>query len=85
MVTVTLYSAQKESSLPIDDWKRLGATDRQIKALVYIQQSGSISRKEYAQIAGVSPSSAYRDLTDLVQRGIHVSIGIGSQLRYGFA
>ena len=50
--------------------KPTGLSDRQIDGLVYTQRKGQIARREYAEITGVSPLTATRDLADLVSKGI---------------
>lgn len=85
VVTVKLFSAKTETETRVKYWKQLGATDRQTKALLHIRQNGSIGRKEYALMFGISRSSAYRDLDDLVERGILKTAGNGPQMRYVLA
>ena len=50
--------------------KPTGLSDRQIDGLVYTGRKGQIARREYAEIAGISPLTATRDLVDLVSKGI---------------
>ncbi len=78
VVTVTLYSAKERSQLP-------GSADlnsRQMQAWLFIQKSGSISRKEYAELVGLSATTAFRDLDEMVEKGILRAIGGGRSRRY---
>lgn len=77
VVTVTLFSAAAKSSqyLQGDAWVKMGLRDRQIKALFYILQHGSITRSEYMKLNDVVRMTAYRDINDLVQRGLIQGVG----------
>ena len=44
--------------------------ERQTLALNHLRERGSLSRKEYVELTGVSPRTANRDLDDLVARGV---------------
>jgi ATP-dependent DNA helicase RecG len=45
-------------------------SERRQKAIEHIRTKGQISRREYAKQAGVSPETAKRDLTKLVEEGV---------------
>jgi predicted HTH transcriptional regulator len=45
-------------------------SERRQKAIEHIRKKGQISRREYAKQAGVSPETAKRDLTKLVEDGV---------------
>ncbi|MEJ5251082.1 MAG: helix-turn-helix domain-containing protein [Armatimonadota bacterium] len=58
--------------------ERLRAMDlneRQIKAVMYVKERGSITNQEYQALTGVSKRTASDDLTDLVQKGILIKTG----------
>lgn len=88
VVTVTLYAACPTTQQQIDldeqvmRWTEMGLNERQVKGLTHVRQHGSISRKEHCELTGVSYMTAYRDLTDLVERGLLQISGSGRYLRY---
>jgi ATP-dependent DNA helicase RecG len=54
-----------------------GLNDRQVKAVTYVRDKGSISNKEYQELFGVSRATATRDLRSLEEKGIMERIGRG--------
>jgi Fic family protein len=59
-----------------------GLLDRQIDGLLYASRKGAIARRDYVEIAAVSPLTATRDLTMLVERGYLVPEGSGRSRIY---
>jgi ATP-dependent DNA helicase RecG len=55
-----IYDEQYLTSLQLND--------RQIKAVLYVKEHGSISNKEYQTINRISKATATRDLTELVEK-----------------
>jgi ATP-dependent DNA helicase RecG len=56
--------------------KMLGLNERQVKAIKYAKESGDISLSAYKSLAtGTSEKTLYRDLQDLVQKGLFKSSG----------
>lgn len=53
----------------------LGLSDRQVKAVRYVKEHGSIMNKEYRENSKVSSSVALRELNDLCARGIFIKRG----------
>jgi len=47
-----------------------GLNDRQLKAVAYLKVNGSIASSDYQQLTGVTPKTAARDLSGLVENGI---------------
>lgn len=64
------------------DFRPLGLSERQIDGLVYALRLGQVTRRDYVEIAGVSPLTASRDLTDLVSKGLLVPVGHGRSRRF---
>ena len=65
----------------------LGLNERQIASLHYLKNGGSISNQEYQRLYNVKKSTATRDLTAMVQRGIlrkegTTGAGVHYSLRY---
>ena len=56
--------------------------DRQRKALGYIKGRGQITNKEYRNLFDVVNNTAYRDLTDLVKKGLIEKQGSGRSTLY---
>jgi ATP-dependent DNA helicase RecG len=48
----------------------LGLSDRQVKAVQYAKEHGSITNKAYRELVGVTDRTALRDLKDLIDRNI---------------
>jgi len=72
VMTVTFYK---------DKWnkktlEKLGLTDRQIKAVVYVKENGKITNKEYQELNNVSKRTATRDFENLIKKDIIIQIGI---------
>ncbi|MHC1568618.1 MAG: ATP-binding protein [Candidatus Syntropharchaeia archaeon] len=59
--------------------RKMGLNERQIKAVLYIKKKGKITNREYQEINGVSKSTATRELTDLVNKGIFERVGSGKR------
>jgi len=63
--------------------KEKGLNERQIKAVSYIREKGSLTNKEYHILFDVSRITATRDLKLLEEEGIIKSIGMGKRnLKY---
>jgi Fic family protein len=63
-------------------WAPRGLSDRQIDGLIYAVNVGSIARRDYMEIADVSPLTATRDLSYLAQKGFLMPKGAGRNRRY---
>ena len=60
---------------------KLGLTQRQIKAVIYVKEKGKITNKEYQEINDISDRTASRELSELVRVCILEqtgSFGVGS-------
>ena len=57
-------------------------SERQIKAIHYLQGKGKITNREYRDLCEIGPDTAHRDLSDLVQKGILKREGRGSATYY---
>jgi len=66
----------------IEDLEKLGLNERQIKAIQYIQEKGMITNREYQKLCATSWDTAYRDLSELVQKGILRREGKGRSTHY---
>jgi ATP-dependent DNA helicase RecG len=53
----------------------LGLSDRQLKAVRYVREQGTITNKEYREFSQLSPRAALRELNDLCTREIFVKEG----------
>ncbi len=56
--------------------RELGLSERQIKAVMYVKKKGSITNKEYQEIADISDRTALRDLKLLCEMGIFQRAGM---------
>jgi len=55
--------------------RALGLNERQIQAVLYVRERGSITNKEYQQLTGVSKRTASGELSELVGKGILIKTG----------
>ncbi len=63
--------------------RELGLNERQVKAVLYVKEKGSITNREYREMFGVSKETAKRDLKELVDARIFKKIGeTGRSVRY---
>jgi tetratricopeptide (TPR) repeat protein len=58
------------------------ASERQQKALAYMQQHGQITNRAYQELTGVSQKQSVRDLNEMVAQGILVRVGSGRATAY---
>jgi transcriptional regulator with GAF, ATPase, and Fis domain len=63
---LVLYSIEKETTGRTNGQ----LTPRQEKAITHVKSNGRITRQEFAQMMNISTSTASRDLTQLVKKGI---------------
>lgn len=56
--------------------------ERQKKAIEYSKEKGSISRKEYVALTGISLRQANKDLKDLLEKKIIIRVGRGRTITY---
>ena len=59
-----------------------GSTQRQQRALSFVQTNGFITNKYYSKLNGISERQALRELTDLVELGSLARMGKGRACRY---
>lgn len=55
----------------------MGLSERQIQAVLYVKERGSITNRNYRQLTGLSDEGARLDLKALVEMGILVMQGKG--------
>ena len=56
--------------------RSMNLNERQIKAVMYIKNNGSITNKEYQEVCNTSERTSSRDLAELVSKGLFEQIGI---------
>jgi len=56
--------------------RKLGLSERQIKAVIYVKKSGKITNREYQKLNIVSKPTATRDLEDLTRKSVLEKIGV---------
>lgn len=56
-------------------FKKYQLSERQLLAIEYVKEHGSISNAEYQTVTGVSNRTALRDLKELKLKGILISTG----------
>jgi ATP-dependent DNA helicase RecG len=55
--------------------RQMGLNERQIKAVLYVKEYGSISNRAYQQLTGISKRTASDELSDLVEKGVLSKVG----------
>ncbi|URA10641.1 ATP-binding protein [Thermospira aquatica] len=78
VMKVTLYKdIYNEENL-----RKMGLSERQIKAVRYVKEKGKITNKEYREISGLSDEGVRLDLNELVKKKILLSKGKGRNTYY---
>ena len=77
-MTVTFY----KDKLNKENLKKLGLNDRQIKAIVYMKEKGSITNREYKSLFSITDCTALRDLNDLISKRLVQKRGVKKGTRY---
>ena len=62
--------------------KKIGLSERQVKAIDFLKEIGSISNKEYQSLFDITDRTALRDLDNLVSRGLVYKKGEKKGTRY---
>ncbi len=65
-----------------ENLRKIGLNERQIKAVKYIREHGSITNRVYRKLVGISDEGARLDLNELVAKGIIKMVGKGRGLHY---
>ena len=68
---ITLF----KNALTEEQLAKLGLNPRQIKAALYVKETGKITNKEYQEINSATKPTATRDLSELVETGVFISKG----------
>jgi len=88
-VIVTLYGAvlpPEETGIPLHvEPARFGLNKRQSKALEYLQAYDWITRSDYCRICGVGSTEAYRELNEMLSKGLLTRQGKGRGTYYVLA
>ena len=82
--TVKLFNAKKQPKQP-DPVPNVGSSlnERQLRAMQYVKQHGSISNREYQQVCqGNSAETLRRDLVNLVKRNLLMRVGLKKGTHY---
>ena len=66
VMTVTFY----KNKWNLENFKKLGLNDRQIKAVIYVKENGSINNSKYQAINNIGKTTATEDLQKLVEMEI---------------
>ncbi len=78
---VILRSALTDVEIPTPG-EYPGLSDRQQRALAYVREHGSITRREYMALFGLGAAQAAEDLAGLTAVGAVVREGAGRSTRY---
>ena len=58
-----------------EKYGQIGLSSRQTKAIKFINENGKITNKDYQKLCIVSPSTAKRDLQDMVDKNVIEQVG----------
>ncbi len=61
---------------------QMGLNGRQTNAVKYVKTHGQITRKDYVDLAAISPRQALIDLTELVKKKVLLPVGKGRSAKY---
>jgi len=65
-----------------ENLEKMGISERQIKAVMYVKEKGKITNKEYRELTGLSDEGARLDLIELSKRNLIQPIGKGRSAHY---
>lgn len=65
-----------------ENLRKMGLNERQIRAVLYVKEKGSITNKEYQKLNNVSNKTAYFDLNDLISKNVFKTQGKGKSVVY---
>ena len=65
-ILVTLF----KNKYSADQLQKLGLNERQVKAVLYVVENGSITNSQYQQLCNTSERTALRDLEELLDKGV---------------
>ena len=77
-----LWLTFRKDILTEEHLRSLGLNERQIKAVSFVKEKGSITNREYRHLTGLSDEGARKDLNEVVTKGILRSEGRGRSARY---
>ena len=84
---ITLYGLDMGKALAAGEAETielvaLGLNERQRRAIEYIQEHGRITNREYRELGKVSHEIAYRELSELITKGLIEKRGAGRGTHY---
>ena len=78
-ILVTLF----KNKYSTEQLQKLGLNERQVKAVLYVVENGSITNSQYQKLTDTSKPTATRDLQELESKGILINKGTkGSSSKY---
>ena len=69
-VTVALRSSMRRMTVAMPEAWKGKLNERQIRAVQYVKEQGSITNREYKELFSVSHALAARELTELLRHGV---------------
>jgi ATP-dependent DNA helicase RecG len=80
-ILVTLF----KNKYSAEQLQKLGLNERQVKAVFYVVENGSITNSQYQQVCNTSERTALRDLEELLGKGVFVKTGLKKGTFYKLA
>jgi ATP-dependent DNA helicase RecG len=77
-----LWVTFRKDTLQAEHLSELGLNERQIKAVIFVKEKGSITNRQYRDTLSVSNKTAYMELDEMAKKGILIREGAGRSLRY---
>jgi len=84
-VTVTLRSSLRRKMVAIPEAWKEKLNERQIQALQYVKEHGSITNRQYRELCNVGHTIAARELAEMLQHGILAKLKSGRATIYGLS
>ena len=62
--------------------REMGLNERQVKAVLYVKEKGSITNREFRELTGLSDEAARKDLVELTEKRLLRVAGKGRSTHY---
>lgn len=80
-ILVTLF----KNKYSAEQLQKLGLNERQVKAVLYVVENGSITNSQYQQVCNTSERTALRDLEELILKEVLIKTGLKKGTSYKLA
>ena len=77
-ILVTLF----KNKYNMEQLQKMGLNERQIKAVLFVVENGSITNRQYQQVCNTSERTALRDLKELTRKEVFIKSGLNKGTFY---